>query len=94
MEVLEKSISQDRDFKVDIRSELNKLRLLQSWGLLSQKLLKKHRATITAIQQAKNLMDRVAYPPNKLRAEVERLDRESKVLNKRIGRFLEKPKAA
>ena len=37
-------------------------------------------------------MDRVAYPNNRLRYEVEKLEKESRTLNRRISRFLEKPK--
>lgn len=79
---------------LDLSSELRKLRVVRLWGQLSLKLHPGNRATITAIQTTRTLMDRISYPYNCLRRRVEALDTESKSLNKRISLFLEKPKPA
>jgi hypothetical protein len=73
--------------------ELRKLKILRIWIIFSQKFLGSERSTtIAAIQSAKNLMEKIQYPNNSVRRDIERLDKEARSLNKRISRFLEKPK--
>lgn len=50
--------------------EYRKLKVLKMWCLISQKLIKQPKATITAIHQTKALMDKIQYPENNLRKNI------------------------
>lgn len=94
MEVIEQKMSEISYYsmEIDLTVETRKLKLLRVWVLFSQKFLVAGRSTITAIQNAKSLMDKIQYPKNAVRTDIERLDQEAKSLNKRISRFIEKQK--
>jgi hypothetical protein len=92
LKVVEAKMIEGDELDLDVSCELRKLKAVKMWVLLSQKLHPQHKATITAIQNTKSLMDRMSYPNNSLRRRVEVLEAESRSLNKRIGHFLEKAK--
>jgi len=44
---------------------------MRAWALFSQKMLGPQKeATITAIQNARSLMNKISYPKNKVRDEI------------------------
>jgi hypothetical protein len=51
-----------------LSSEIKKLKLIRTWAVFSQKMLvPEKKATLTAIQAAKSLMEKIYYPKNKIR---------------------------
>jgi hypothetical protein len=92
--VVETKVDEAENLPLDVSAEVRKLKAIKMWVLLSQKLHSQHRTTIMSIQQTKNLMERVNYPPNSLRKRVEALEIESRSLNKRISLFLEKSRVS
>lgn len=90
--LIEKKKAEAEELDFDISTELKKLHVLKNWAILSMKLYTLPKATITAISNTKSLMSKINYPRNQIRAQVERLDEEGQLLNKRISRFLERTK--
>jgi hypothetical protein len=90
--MIERKKVEAEELDFDISSELKKLHVLKNWAILSMKLYTLPKATITAISNTKSLMSKINYPRNQIRAQVERLDEEGQLLNKRISRFLERTK--
>ena len=57
--------------RVDLSSELKKLKVMKTWAIFSQKFLVSNSSTtITANQTAKNLMDKIQYPKNTVRRDI------------------------
>jgi hypothetical protein len=95
LEIIEQKMSDIAYYsrEIDLSVETRKLKLLRVWIIFSQKFLAEERSTtIAGIQSAKSLMEKIQYPKNKVRSDIERLDQEAKSLNKRITRFIEKQK--
>jgi hypothetical protein len=59
---------------MELNQEYRKLKVMKMWVLFSQKFLVGERSiTIAAIQNAKSTMDKIQYPKNSVRKDIERL---------------------
>jgi len=57
--------------KIDLSSEIKKLKIMKLWAQFSIKFLVADRSiTIAAIQTVKNNMDKIYYPQNRVRKEI------------------------
>jgi predicted RNase H-like nuclease (RuvC/YqgF family) len=95
-ELIQAKLGEGEGIPLDVSAEVRKLKILRVWCAVSLKLIGESRGqqkyTINAIQAYKGSLEKLNYPQNSLKRQIDAWDNEYAVLNRRVNRFLEKGK--